>query len=205
MLKPLVDSIREFFKVVDAIRLLPSQCKFPDDVDIFSIAKLLIVALLFAVARLVVAGSTGSLTASVIITVFAVVIFFLVGLLVRFVTKTQAADAVSKRTAAFMFVYWALTLVVFDVTDVPLVLGQLRPLGVIIFGDLLLILGLEVSPTVLDLIRALALSLVVWICLGIKTRVQHRMPLLKSFTNWQFPVYVGVNSLLLLIFVLAPY
>jgi hypothetical protein len=204
----MLDSMKSLFRGFDAMRLLPRQTTFPSDINVFSVANLLIVSFLFILARGI-AGASTDIAASVIITVAATALFFAVGLIVRVRLKGQAADDEANSTATWLFLYWIFSIVVIDVTDVPLVLSVRHPLGYYIFyyfPVIFLAIDLEIPPAGIDVLRVIFVSLVVWVLLLIKTNIQvGPFPARNAFISWQFLVFAGINTILLLAVVLTPY
>jgi len=190
------------------MRLLPSQTTFPLDINVFSLSSLTIVSLLFILARGIVAGATNDPIASLIITVAAITVFFVAGFCIRFFARGQQADDATSRTATWLFLCWIISIVIVDLTDVPLVLSGFHTLGYYLFWYFpTMFLQIEIrSGVLIDFLRALLLSLIVWCLLLVKTKIQAPPFLARTaFTSWQFPIFVGVNALLLLIVILTPY
>lgn len=211
MLENIRRSIQALFRGIDAMRLLPSQTVFPSDLNVFSLSSIAIVCFVFIIGRGIVAGATaGDPVAAAVITVAATILFFIVGFFIRFRLRGETADAKTNRTATWLFLYWVICIIVIDLTDVPLVLSRHNVLGYYIFSSypssLAMLLNIEIPPAWVDFLRALLLSLVVWLALLFKTKVQERdFPVRSAFVSGEFPIYVGINTVFLLIVVLTPY
>jgi hypothetical protein len=209
MIEKLRDSIRDFFKVLDALRLLVKKFQIPPGVDVFSIAKLLIVSLLFLAARSIVSGRTSTFGQSFILTALALLLFFLVGLSVRWRHRRDDStdDDAANRIAGFVFLLWTVSIIIVVVIDVPLVAMTRRPLGAFLFAEWpFYAFGLQLPPTAIEVARALLVSLLAWSAIAIRTNLRHDdFRISCAFRSPEFPVFVGINSVLLYVFVFAAY
>ena len=153
---------------------------------------LVIVSIIFVIARGIVAFATHEFTAALILTVASVVLFFIIGFCVRFVVSIQTAAKTTSRTATWLFLFWIICIVIIDLTDVPLVSSGYFPVGHYVFSYFpIMILGIE--PPVwwpLDFLRAVLLSLIGWCLLLLKTKIQvKQFSILRAFVSWQFPLF----------------
>lgn len=208
MLRRILKSIASLFRALDAMRLLPSDTIFPPGINVFSLSSLVIVSIIFVIARGIVAFATHEFTAALILTVASVILFFIIGFCARFVVSTQTAARTTSRTATWLFIFWIICIVIIDLTDVPLVSSGYFPVGYYVFSYFpIMILGIE--PPVwwpLDFLRAVLLSLIAWCLLLLKTKIQvKQFSALRAFISWQFPLFVGMNSVLIWILVLSLY
>lgn len=211
MLARVLDSIKALFRALDEMRVPPSSSDFPPDLDVFGLANLLVVSLLFVLSREGVAGSSTNYAASVIINVIAGIIFFVVGFFIRFWVGGVDADRQTKKTATWLFMYWIISIVIVDVTDIPLVLSERHTLGYYLFSYFptmilgpLLSVDIEIPVWLIDPLRATLVSLIGWLLLLIKTKRQvPNFPLKAAILTWQLPVCAFVNAVLVLVAILS--
>lgn len=213
MLSSVLRSIKALFRALDMMRLPPSRTVFPSGLNVFALSGLLIVSILFVFSREVVAGSGTDVAASVIINVIAGIVFFVVGFFLRFFVRGRNADSQTRQTAVWLFIYWIISIVIVDFTDVPLILSTNFSLSYYVFFQFptkvigpLLSIDVEIPSWLIDVLRAVLVSLIGWALLAVKTKRQApNIALRMMFATWEFPVYVTINSVLVLAAILSPY
>jgi hypothetical protein len=194
------------FRALDAVRLPPGACRFPERTDIFSLTELIPIAVLLVIARLIVADAS-SPAAGVILTALAVVVFLIAGAVARRSLTDRSADTAAGRAATFLLLYFMLSLFIIDTADLLPVLSGHQPIGYVLFAELpMTLFGVELPAILVAFLRAALVSVLVWLLWVVKTKRRvEGFRARDAFATWEFPVYAWVNSLVLLALVFSWY